>query len=206
MYLDIFSVLSISIKNGSSLRNGISKEKNSMNNTFFFFFFLNFFLLLTVTVNSQRKFSHQHFLCRKLHFCTSFYGPHAKTRCYSTRCHWTTPFIQKYRLKMMLRTVRTIYIKKNSFAKYFPCTLRVIMRYSHAWYRIIQMWVWWNMFQKPSHAYARHPILLNVLCTVASLTMNVSYVYMVIIFRYFINEWILHEKYVFTVFTRLLFL
>ena len=49
------------------------------------------FLLLTVTVNSQRKFSNQHFLCRKLYFCTTFYGPDAKTRCHSTRCHWTTP-------------------------------------------------------------------------------------------------------------------
>ena len=59
-----------------------------------YFFFLNTKILLLLTVTFfPGEYSHLNFLCRKIYFCTSFYGPDVKTRCYTTRCQWTLPFV-----------------------------------------------------------------------------------------------------------------
>ena len=74
----------------------------------------NKFLLWTVTVNSQRKYSHQHFSCRKFEICISFYGPDAKTHCHSTRCHWTTPG-KLWKKLQNVRFSETSYVRTHAY-------------------------------------------------------------------------------------------
>ena len=80
------SVLRILIMNEVFVMKWNLTRKRFHEHPIFFFKNTKMLLLLTVTVISKRKYSHLNFLCRKIFFCTSFYGPDVKTRCYTTCC------------------------------------------------------------------------------------------------------------------------